>query len=145
MTVGLSVLIYVTSVKHISATPPPLRPLMAIHLAPFSLFTTVASALGHPRLAMVFALFATLILIALVLKQKWLRQGGFTPLWSAFTFPLAAYSIALLSLGGQSTVIAAAGFGVLVVASALIPLIVIRVLRLWASGKLAIATKAAVA
>jgi tellurite resistance protein len=145
LTVGLSVLIYVTSVKHISATPPPLRPLMAIHLAPFSLFTTVASALGHPRLAMVFALFATLILIALVLRQKWLRQGGFTPLWSAFTFPLAAYSIALLNLGGQSTVIAAAGFGVLVVASALIPLIVIRVLRLWASGKLAMATKAAVA
>lgn len=145
LTVMLSLAIYITSVKHISPTPPPLRPLMAIHLAPFSLFSTVAIALGHPRLAVVFVILASLILIALVLNWKWLTQGGFTPLWSAFTFPLAAYCIALLNLNGQSTVVAACGFGVLLFASVLIPLIVIRLLRLWASGNLAIATKAAVA
>ena len=148
LTVGLSMLIYMTSVRHIRATPPPLRPLMAIHLAPFSLFSTVATALGHPRLAVVFALLASLILIALVVNRKWLTQGGFTPLWSAFTFPLAAYAIALLNLNGQSAVMAVMatiGFGVLLLASVLIPVIVIRVLRLWASGKLAVATKAAVA
>ncbi len=147
LTVILSLVIYITSLPHIRDTPPPLRPLMAIHLAPVSLFSTVATALGHPKLAVVFAVVASLILVALVLKRKWLTQGGFSPLWSAFTFPLAAYCIALLNLSGQSTGIgmAAAGLGFLLGATVLIALIAIRVLRLWVSGKLAVVTKAALA
>ncbi|MGB3278219.1 MAG: tellurium resistance protein, partial [Pseudorhodobacter sp.] len=86
--------------------PAPLRPLLAIHLAPASLFGTVAVLLEMPTLAMGFALLGGLILLALLVTARWITQSGFSALWGAFTFPLAAYTSLLLGLGhatGPST------------------------------------------
>lgn len=125
--------------------PAPLRPLLAIHLAPASLFSITASALGQTGLAEFWALAGGAILLALVITGGWLTAAGFSALWGAFTFPLAAYATALLALGAAAgdRVVALGGGLVLVAATLIIPAIAVQVLRLWARGTLAGATNAA--
>lgn len=125
--------------------PAPLRPLLAIHLAPASLFCTVASLVGMPRLAAVFAVLAVVILVALLVAARWLTSAGFSPLWGAFTFPLAACAGALITLaeGGATGAAGVAGGVVLVAATLAIPPILTRVLQAWARGGLAARTNAA--
>ena len=125
--------------------PAPLRPLLAIHLAPASLFSIVATALGMTGLAEFWAFAGGAILLALVATGGWLTASGFSALWGALTFPLAAYATALLALGrasGDQTV-ALGGALVLMAATLIVPAIAVQVLRLWARGTLAQATNAA--
>lgn len=119
--------------------PAPLRPLLAIHVAPASLFATVAADAALPGGA-VFAGFGLAIALALAGSARWLLAAGFSPLWGAFTFPLAALAQALLAQGW-----AVAGFAVLAAASVAVPWIAVRVLRMWAQGSLGPRTNAAVA
>jgi tellurite resistance protein len=79
----------------------------------------------------------------LLAKARWLTTAGFSPLWGAFTFPLAAFSSAMMSLAGQSMVFGVLGALSLAGALAIIPPIALRVLKLWASGQLALKTNAA--
>lgn len=125
-------------------TPPaPLRPLLAIHLAPASLFATVAALTGHAVFAAVLAVLALAILAMLVASLRWLLAAGFTPLWGALTFPLAASATAsLLALGAPGLWLGAA---LLLVASAFNPWVAIGVLKSWAKGELAARTNAATA
>ncbi|WP_139307473.1 tellurium resistance protein [Rhodovulum sp. ES.010] len=124
--------------------PAPLRPLLAIHLAPACLLATVAALLGRPDVAAASGLLATLILAVLLVRLPWLLRAGFSPLWSAFTFPLAAYA-------GMGLVLAAAGQGAafrllgglaLVGATLAIPPILIAIMRSWAKGILGPKTNA---
>jgi len=125
----------------ISRIPPaPLRPLLAIHLAPAALFALTATALDQPILAQSFAAFGAVILLALLASARWITASGFSPLWGSFTFPIAAYASALLALGGLLTT---AGVLVLILALGLIPAIAVSVLKLWPTGKLAAKTNAA--
>jgi len=64
--------------------------------------------------------------------------AGFSALWAAFTFPLAAFASALFAvdLGATGTI-------VLALAAAGIPPILIKVLQAWAKGGLAAKTNAA--
>ncbi len=125
--------------------PPPLRPLLAIHLAPASVLPTVAFLLGMPEVAYPFCLLAVVLLGLLVLRARWLTAAGFSPLWGAFTFPLAAFStvmqIAAVSTGSEVLRIIA-GLS-LVAASLIIPPIVYKVLMMWSKGVLAVKTNAA--
>jgi tellurite resistance protein len=127
--------------------PAPLRPLMAIHLAPASLFTIVASRLGYEGLSQGFAIFAVLIFLGLLISARWLIASGFSALWAAFTFPVAAFATAMMlvsrSLEGLAGPVSVLGGLVLVAASLGIPAITFRVMKGWASGKLAGATNAA--
>ncbi|GAB1480657.1 tellurium resistance protein [Paracoccaceae bacterium] len=120
--------------------PAPLRPLLAIHLAPAALFSTVAGLLGMAGLAQGLALIGAAILLALVLAGRWVLAAGFSPLWGAITFPLAAYASALVLLGGwyelPGLVLGLAALGV-------VPAIAWHVLKLWPGGKLAAKTNAA--
>lgn len=131
--------------------PPPLRPLLAIHLAPVSLFATVSILFGYPQIALASASLATLVLALLLLKARFLLAAGFSPLWGAFTFPLAAYTGVLLTLGGMGLgplygdVARVAGVCLLVAGSGLIGYILYRVLKMWAKGTLAAKTNAATA
>lgn len=131
--------------------PPPLRPLLAIHLAPLSLFGTVALMLGLPQISLAFATLATLLMAALVLKAKYLITAGFSPLWGAFTFPFAAYTSLMLMLGGQGLgplegrVARIVGLVLLLLATALILFIAYRVFQMWMRGTLAQKTNAATA
>ena len=120
--------------------PAPLRPLLAIHLAPAALFCSVAAGLEQPLLAQSFAAFGAVILLALIVAARWVTQAGFSPLWGSFTFPLAAYASGLIGLGGMA---GQAGLVLLVVALGVVPAIGWGVIKLWPTGKLAAKTNAA--
>lgn len=123
--------------------PAPLRPVLAIHLAPASLFVIVAQGAGLEGAAYAFMALASAIFAALVISLRWLTASGFSPLWGAFTFPLAAFATALITVSQGSGLMAWAGGVLLVVATIVIPLIAFRILKMWASGPLAAKTNAA--
>lgn len=125
--------------------PAPLRPLLAIHLAPLSLFGTVSLGLGMPGVAVVFGALATVVLAVLAVRARYLTQAGFSPLWGAFTFPLAAYAALMLLLGDRWEGFRVLGILALVAATGIVPVIAVKVMKLWARGVLAVRTNAAVA
>lgn len=140
VTVPIAVVIWmISAVQLLRRIPPaPLRPLLAIHLAPASLFASVAALSGQAALAQGFAGLAAILLFGLVISGRWITESGFSALWGSFTFPLAACASALILTGWTE-----AGIGVLVAALAAIPVIAWKVLTLWGSGQLAARTNAA--
>lgn len=127
--------------------PAPLRPLLAIHLAPVALLGTVAAGLGMPVVgwgAGVVALVAVLVMLA---AARWLLASGFTPMWGAMTFPLAAtaglWSVLAAGSGAEWARLVA---GMLLVAATLfiIPVFA-RLWKMWMQGGLAVKTNAAIA
>ena len=125
--------------------PAPLRPLLAIHLAPASLLATVAAGVGLSGLASLLAGLAVAILLALVVGARWITQSGFSPLWGAFTFPLSAFAGMLWALVAAGEPLRGVAAIMLVVATLAIPPILLRILQLWAKGDLAVRTNAATA
>lgn len=123
--------------------PAPLRPLLAIHLAPASLFTIVAHGVGMPVVAHGFAVFAGLIFAALLVSLRWLTISGFSPLWGAFTFPLAAFAAAMVLVSGGMGVWGLGAGAVLALATCVVPVIAFKVLKMWPGGTLAAKTNAA--
>jgi tellurite resistance protein len=120
--------------------PAPLRPLLAIHLAPAALMATTASLTGLPTLSLVFGGLTVVILGTLLAAARWITASGFSALWGAFTFPLAAAATALML---QGRLLGQVGQGVLVAGLGLVPWIAWRVLKLWPGGRLAAKTNAA--
>ncbi|QYK40446.1 MAG: tellurium resistance protein [Paracoccaceae bacterium] len=120
--------------------PGPLRPLLAIHLAPASLLGLVAAGLGMEGIAAVFAGIGAAILLALVAAARWITVAGFSPLWAAFTFPLAAWAGLALAVGWTVP-----GLAALIAAFGIVPWIAARVLQMWVRGTLAAKTNAATA
>ncbi|TCP26471.1 tellurium resistance protein [Rhodovulum adriaticum] len=148
VTAGLAVLIWGASLVQLIRrdVPAPLRPLLAIHVAPASLLGTVAAGVGNWTLAYVFAALALGLVVALLARLRWLIAAGFSPLWGAFTFPMAAFAGMLLALGQgpvAAPVFAVAGGGALVAASLAIPAIAVKVMQAWARGGLGPKTNAA--
>jgi len=119
--------------------PAPLRPLLAIHLAPASLFASVAALTGQALLAQVAVGLGAAILTALVVSGRWIIAAGVTPMWGAFTFSLAAFAGAMLRVGGGWK---APGLVLTVILLGAIPMIAWSVLRQWPGGKLAAKTNA---
>jgi tellurite resistance protein len=149
LTLAMAMLIWVVSAQQFAkaSVPAPLRPLLAVHLVPASLLATVAAELLLPILAQGMGVLALLIALGLIAAARWLTAAGFSPMWGAFTFPMAAFASAALSLSG----FAHAGLwrlpgGVMLVAASLaIPVIAAKVLQLWAKGQLGPRTNAAIA
>lgn len=146
-TVLIAALIYGVSLLQLSKSemPPPLRPMLSIHLAPLSLFTSVAALLDKGLLAMVFATLAVGLAAVLFSRARYLTASGFSPLWGAFTFPVAALSVALFSIAPQATFFGWLALVPLVVVSILTPFVLVRVLMMWFTGALATKTGAALA
>ena len=149
VTLVLAVAIWTASALQFAReTPPaPLRPLLAIHLAPASLLGTVALLLGYPGLGLAFGILAIGLVAALLAGFRWITKAGFTPFWGAITFPLAAFSSLMMILAG-------AGYGgvfrilgglALVAATFFIPWVAVKVGQMWLKGGLAVKTNAAVA
>ena len=139
-TIPVAVAIWAVSLYQIATRipPAPLRPLLAIHLAPASLFATVAAMLGLGGLATGFLVLALAILLVLLAAGVWLTQSGFSALWGAFTFPIAACASALLVHGWQVS-----GLLVLAAATGIVVTIAVKVMQAWAKGGLAVKTNAA--
>ena len=139
-TIPVAVAIWAVSLYQIATRipPAPLRPLLAIHLAPASLFATVAAMLGLGGLATGFLVLALAILLVLLAAGVWLTQSGFSALWGAFTFPIAAWASALLVNGWQVS-----GLLVLAAATGIVVTIAVKVMQAWAKGGLAVKTNAA--
>ncbi len=124
--------------------PAPLRPTLAIHLAPAALLGIVAALLGYKGLALAMALLSIVILGWLLLRILWITEAGFSPFWGAFTFPLAAFAnLMLLMVVPHGDAFRILGAVALVAATLLIPWIALRILKMWLSGQLAAKTNAA--
>lgn len=120
--------------------PPPLRPILALHLSVSSVAGITAGALGWAGTAQGFAWLSCLTLLLFILSARWLTQAGFSALWSAFTFPLAATASLWLAQGGLWLW---PGQVVLLAATGVVPAIALRVMKMWAGGQLAVKTNAA--
>jgi len=92
--------------------------------------------------------FASLVVLAvLIFRIRWITEAGFSPLWGAFTFPLAAFtSLQFIAYGAGmgDWALHVAGAG-LAVATVSIPWIAMKIYQAWFKGVLAIKTNAAVA
>lgn len=122
--------------------PVPLRPLLAIHLAPAALLSLSFGALGHGGLQLGFLALAVALAVALLAGARWILAGGFSPMWGAMTFPLSALALALLA-GAAEFGTADAGVAVTLVALVVNPWLAFKILKLWPGGKLASRTNAA--
>ncbi|WP_371168768.1 tellurium resistance protein [Aliiroseovarius sp. 2305UL8-7] len=125
--------------------PAPLRPLLAIHLAPASVLGTVSYLLGEVQLAMVFCVTAIVIFGILLGRVRWITKAGFSPLWGAFTFPLAAFSVLLQITAvvyGSNALKLVSGL-TLVAATLIILPIAYKIIQMWSKGDLAAKTNAA--
>ncbi len=120
--------------------PAPLRPLLAIHLAPAAVLASVAGVIGQDRYELALLILALIIAAGLVLRLRWIMAAGMSPLWGAFSFPLAALTGAMLGRGGAWAV---PGLAMLALSLATIPALVWLVLKDWPGGKLAARTNAA--
>lgn len=135
--------IWAMALPRAGGVPAPLRPTLAIHLAPASVLAAAAALLGWEEMATALGLWAALIAAGLALRAPWLMAAGFSPFWGAFTFPLAAFGQAALRTLGEPGFWL--GVAVTAVAAGFIPWVAWRVLRLWPGGQLARRTNAAVA
>jgi len=127
--------------------PVPLRPSMTIFLAPVCLFTISFAMLGVDWAFEVFFWLSLGIAGGLTALVPWMIKGGWSPIWSSFTFPLATFAqvlvLAQTRIGGD--MVAGLLIACLVIATLVILVIAMRVLRMWASGDLAVKSGAAVA
>ncbi len=149
LTLAVALVVWAASAQQFArvSVPAPLRPLLALHPLPASLFATVAAGLDLPILAEGMGLIALSMTAVLLGAARWLTAAGFSALWGAFSLPMAALASAALTLAGLSGggIWRLLGGLVLVAASLAIPVIAAKVLRLWLRGQLAARTNAAVA
>lgn len=146
---AMAAAIYAASLRQLLAerVPAPLRPMLAIHLAPMALFGMVAAGLGWSAAAWGFGLATLAGVAALAAGARWLLAAGFSPFWGALTFPLAASAglwtvLAGMAGAGPARVVAA----VLVAVATLVVLpVAFLIWRGWAQGRLPARTNAAIA
>lgn len=132
-----------TIVLRSHAVPPPLRPTLAIHLAPASLLGIAAALLGYNSVATAFGVLSIAIAALLVFRVRYLTVAGFSPFWGTFTFPMSAFAGLMLLLAQivGEPFRSLAGVA-LIVATLAIPVIAFRIMKMWASGTLAVKTNA---
>ncbi len=149
LTIPLSAAILLISLLNARThgVPLPQRTSYAIFLAPPSVTALGMYALSGPTYYMPLWICASLVAIALLPFMRWMGQGGWTPAWGAFTFPLAAFSgVQILAIkAGYGIVAEGLAIATLTAATVLVPYIVARTYLSWFQGKLGPATKAAVA
>ncbi|MEM9010686.1 MAG: tellurium resistance protein [Pseudomonadota bacterium] len=133
----------IRAIRH--PTPAPLRPILAILLAPVALFLTATLLLGWANLASFFLCFVLTVAAALLARARWLTAAGWTPAWGSFTFPLAAFAGALLLASERFGALAPLAAAVLLAATIIIPTLAVRALLAWRDGSLARTTAAAAA
>ena len=127
--------------------PPPLRPALAIALAATSLMAIGYGMLGVDTGFDLFYGIAWALALALLAAGPWMMQGGWSPVWGAFTFPVATFTnMQYLALGHGHGGLALAGLWAgLILGTPLILYIVYRALMAFVQGALAEKSAAAIA
>ncbi len=132
----------------IRARPPvAMRPPLAIFLAPICLFAQSFGLLGVGWAFWLFYSLACAVGFCLLAVSFWLAKGGWTPLWGAFTFPVATFvQVQIMAVSKGAGLPATIGvYAGLAVGTPLILYIAYRSIMSWVSGELAEKTNAACA
>jgi tellurite resistance protein len=142
-------LIWILSVRQLarSRVPAPLRPLLALHLAPVAVMASVMLAAGATTIGAFLAWLALAGAVAMVAGAHWLLADGFSAFWGAPAFALASTASAWVVLWMTAPTEAHRLIGgVLLVAATLTtaPVLVL-VMREWARGRLPARSNAAIA
>lgn len=130
----------------LSERPPiNLRPSLVIFLAPNCLFAISFDLIGLDWAALLYYWIANITAFVLIILTPWLLKAGWSPVWSALTFPLAAFvNVQARAVTDGAGILATGAVYVgLIVATPLILLITWRFLKLWFSGNLSEITGAA--
>jgi len=127
--------------------PPPLCPSLVITLSPLSLFGVMFALSGDDTAFAVAYALAVLTAFGLLGAARWMTAGGWTPVWGAFTFPLAAFGNLQVSAIGQGYGLIAELllWGTLGLASAVILFVLYRSTRAFVTGELSQKSAAATA
>lgn len=128
------------TLKLIRVRPPhPLRPSLAIFLAPISLFALCFGMLDVNWAFWLFFYFGWAVAPVLLVLGPWMTEGGWTPIWAALTFPITAFAnVQVLAFQKGSTVLAPLGlWAALSVGTPLILFVVYRSIMAWVTGELA--------
>jgi tellurite resistance protein len=125
----------------------PFRPSLVIVLSPLSLFALMYLQMHMQLLGQAFFWASWIAAVLFMVLAPWLTRGGWTPIWGAFTFPVAAFTsmqitAALLGMGLVATAGAILG---LIVATPLILFVAYKSSKAWSRGDLAKKTGASVA
>ena len=146
--VGFVVVTIGYGLKLISVRPPqPLRPSLTIVLSPLSLFALMFVQMGASAAYAIFYWASWAVALALILAARWMTKGGWTPIWGAFTFPVAAFTsmqITAASMHGGLVALTGVWLG-LSVATPLILFVTYRASQAWSKGELAKKTGSATA
>ncbi|HGG04431.1 MAG TPA: hypothetical protein ENK28_03145 [Aliiroseovarius sp.] len=125
--------------------PVPLRPSLAIFVAPNCLFATSFGMLDFQLGYEVFYWIANISALVLLLRAPWMIKGGWSPVWASFTFPIAAFLnmqvLALHKGGGLPAEIGV--WAALILGTPIITAIAWRTNMAWVTGELAQKTNAA--
>ncbi len=127
--------------------PAGLRPALAIFLAPNCLFAISFGLLGVTWAFVLFYWLSNIVAFILILLLPWLTKDGWSPVWSSFTFPFAAwFHVQLLAVeyGQGPWALAGVYLGMLFV-TPMILIVAYRFVMLWVTGELADKTGAAIA
>ncbi len=146
--VGFVVVTLGYGAKLIRVRPPqPLRPSLVIVLSPLSLFGLMFLQMGAQPAFMVFYWLSWAAALVLLGLAFWLTKGGFTPIWGAFTFPVAAFTSLQISatVAGASLLALPGAVLGLAVGTPLILFVAYRAAQAWSRGELAKKTGAATA
>jgi len=122
------------------------RPSLVIYLAPNCLFAISFGLLGVTWAFLLFYWVANIVAFTFLLLLPWLTRGGWTPVWSSFTFPLAAwFHVQLLAVEYHQGLWALVGvYAGMVFVTPLILFVAYRFVMLWVTGGLAEQTSAAI-
>ncbi|MCB1367503.1 MAG: tellurium resistance protein [Rhodobacteraceae bacterium] len=127
--------------------PPPLRPSLVITLAPVSLFGLMFAQYQAEIWFQAFYLLSWILALLLLISARWLLSAGWTPVWGALTFPIAAFTnlqIVAFTMGYGVVALAGIWLG-LTIGTPLILFVVIRAARAWSRGELSKMSGAATA
>lgn len=123
--------------------PAPLRPLLAIHMAPVCLFGIVSVLLGYYSAGLAFGWLGLTGLLVCLFGARYLTASGFSPMWGAFTFPMAAFANLMFMVAQLMPMPFRYIGGIELVAATLaVSYIAYRIMQMWMKGTLSKLTNA---
>jgi len=127
--------------------PAPLRPSLVIVLAQVGLFSLAFGHLGVPWAFTLFYWMAWALALVFLAAGFWLTKGGWSPAWSAFTFPVAVFAnLQLFAISKGYGILAVAGFyAALAIGSAMLCFVLFKTTLAFKSGMLSAKSGAATA